>query len=119
MPTYHYRCTACAHEFDEFQSMKDKSLETCPKCQGVIIRVISGGAGVIFKGSGFYQTDYRSDSYNKAAKADTPGGATPAPDSGAKKTESASPSSAAPASSTSAPPASSSNTKSSSDKKKN
>ena len=59
MPTYHYKCKDCAYEFEEFQSIMEDALADCPKCGGAIIRVISGGSGVIFKGSGFYQTDYK------------------------------------------------------------
>lgn len=72
MPTYHYRCGKCAHEFDQFQSIMDDALTDCPECDGKIVRVISGGAGVIFKGSGFYQTDYRKQSYRTDAKKDKP-----------------------------------------------
>jgi putative FmdB family regulatory protein len=71
MPTYDYVCDACGHAFEEFQSMSDKVLKKCPKCKKSKLRRLFGtGAAVIFKGSGFYQTDYRSDSYNNAAKAD-------------------------------------------------
>ena len=71
MPTYDYRCDACSHEFEEFQSMMDKPLKKCPKCKkSKLKRLIGTGAAVIFKGSGFYQTDYRSESYKSAAKAD-------------------------------------------------
>jgi putative FmdB family regulatory protein len=68
MPTYQYRCPECGHEFEEFQSMTEDAIETCPKCQGKTKRLISGGAGILFKGSGFYQTDYRSSSYRKDAQ---------------------------------------------------
>jgi len=71
MPTYQYKCPDCGHEFEEFQSIKDKALEICPACKGKTRRIISGGAGLIFKGSGFYITDYRPDSYKKAAKSDS------------------------------------------------
>lgn len=71
MPTYVYRCNDCGHEFEEYQSIIDKPLEICPSCKGHIVRVISGGAGFLFKGTGFYQTDYRSAAYKKAAAADT------------------------------------------------
>jgi len=73
VPTYQYRCSECHHEFEEFQSMNDKPLKTCPVCGGKVERIISGGAGVIFKGSGFYITDHRSEKYLKdAAKDSTP-----------------------------------------------
>jgi putative FmdB family regulatory protein len=72
MPTYEYQCDACQHNFDEFQSMSDKPLKKCPKCRKPKLRRVFGaGAAILFKGSGFYQTDYRSDSYKSAAKADT------------------------------------------------
>ena len=61
MPTYEYKCQNCGHTFEKFQSMKDKSLENCPECNGKVQRLIGGGAGIIFKGSGFYATDYRSN----------------------------------------------------------
>ena len=72
MPTYQYKCVDCQFEFEEFQSMSDDPLDTCPECGGHIERVISGGAGFLFKGSGFYITDYRSDSYKKSAEKDKP-----------------------------------------------
>src|SRR5438034_8285874 len=71
MPTYDYKCDACEHTFEEFQSMKDEPLKKCPRCKKKKLRRLIGtGAAVIFKGSGFYQTDYRSESYKSAAKAD-------------------------------------------------
>jgi len=71
MPTYDYRCDGCGHEFDEFQSITAKPLRKCPACaKPKLKRLIGTGAGVIFKGSGFYETDYRSDSYKKAEKAE-------------------------------------------------
>ena len=71
MPTYEYLCDACQHNFDEFQSMSEPALTKCPKCRKKKLRRVFGaGAAVIFKGSGFYQTDYRSESYKQAAKAD-------------------------------------------------
>jgi putative FmdB family regulatory protein len=71
MPTYEYVCDACNHRFDEFQSMKDDALKDCPKCnQPSLRRLFGSGAAVLFKGSGFYETDYRSESYKSAAKAD-------------------------------------------------
>lgn len=59
MPTYEYECTKCGHTFDEFQKITDKPLARCPKCGAPVRRLISGGAGLIFKGSGFYVTDYK------------------------------------------------------------
>ncbi len=71
MPTYEYQCDACDHRFDELQSMKDPPLKKCPSCGKLKLRrLFGGGAAIIFKGSGFYETDYRSESYKKAAKAE-------------------------------------------------
>ncbi len=71
MPTYDYRCDGCGHEFERFQSMTAKVLRTCPECgERKLKRLIGSGGAVIFKGSGFYQTDYRSASSKKAAEAD-------------------------------------------------
>jgi putative FmdB family regulatory protein len=71
MPTYEYECAGCGHRFEEMQSIKAKALTMCPVCKKQKLRrLISGGAGFIFKGSGFYITDYRSDSYKEAAKRD-------------------------------------------------
>jgi putative FmdB family regulatory protein len=80
MPTYEYVCAKCGHEFEKVQSMSDTALKTCPKelCgmkkwgKGKVKRAIGAGAGLIFKGSGFYITDYRSDKYKAAAKLDAP-----------------------------------------------
>ncbi|HSI36307.1 MAG: FmdB family zinc ribbon protein [Phycisphaerae bacterium] len=72
MPTYDYKCSACGHEFELFQSMKAAPVKKCPNCgKAKAKRLIGTGAGLLFKGSGFYITDYRSDSYNKSASADT------------------------------------------------
>lgn len=71
MPTYEYQCQACQHEFEEFQSITASPLRRCPSCRKLRLkRLIGTGAGIIFKGSGFYETDYRSESYKKDAKAD-------------------------------------------------
>jgi len=71
MPTYDYICRACGHEFELFQQMSDPVKRTCPECgKPKLERLIGAGAGVLFKGGGFYETDYRSDSYTKAAEAD-------------------------------------------------
>ena len=71
MPTYDYRCKSCEHEWELFQSIKADPIKKCPSCGKLKAeRVIGAGAGIIFKGSGFYQTDYRSDSYKKSAEAD-------------------------------------------------
>ena len=92
MPTYEYVCEKCGHRFDQFQPMSANSLTFCPEnvCpqkrwgKGKVKRAISGGAGIIFKGSGFYITDYRSDKYKEAAKKDSAAGA-PASSNGEKK----------------------------------
>jgi putative FmdB family regulatory protein len=71
MPTYEYVCDACGHTFDEFQSMSEEPLKKCPACgKKKLRRAFGTGAAVLFKGSGFYQTDYRSESYKSAAKAE-------------------------------------------------
>ena len=71
MPTYDYACAACDHRFEEFQSITAEALTKCPACKKKKLeRLIGGGAGVIFKGSGFYQTDYRGASYSSDAKKD-------------------------------------------------
>ncbi len=69
MPTYDYECTKCGYGFEKFQKMTDKPLAKCPKCQGKVKRLIGSGAGIIFKGSGFYATDYKKPADNKEAKA--------------------------------------------------
>jgi putative FmdB family regulatory protein len=89
MPTYEYVCSKCEHQFDVFQSITEKPLTVCPKdkCfmkrwgKGKIKRSIVTGAGILFKGSGFYTTDYRSESYKEAAKKEAPA---PAPSGDAK-----------------------------------
>lgn len=84
MPTYEYQCDACGHNFDEFQSMSDKPLKKCPKCgKPKLRRVFGAGAAILFKGSGFYQTDYRSESYKEAAKKESES-SKPAESSGGK-----------------------------------
>jgi putative FmdB family regulatory protein len=71
MPTYEYRCKSCEHTWEEFQSIKSSPSRKCPGCGKLKAqRIISAGGGIIFKGSGFYQTDYRSESYKKGASAD-------------------------------------------------
>lgn len=73
MPTYDYVCDGCGHAFELFQSMTDSAKKTCPECKKrKLRRLIGTGGAIVFKGSGFYQTDYRSDSYKKAAAADKP-----------------------------------------------
>ena len=75
MPTYDYRCHECGHAFEKFQSITASSVRKCPECGKLKVkRLLGAGAGIIFKGNGFYQTDYRSDSYRKAAEKDKPAG---------------------------------------------
>jgi putative FmdB family regulatory protein len=71
MPTYEYTCEGCGHHFDEFHSITAEPLKKCPQCgKRKLRRGFGGGAAILFKGSGFYQTDYRSESYQAAAKAE-------------------------------------------------
>ena len=87
MPTYEYQCAKCKETFDFFQSMKDDALKTCPRerCrqepwgQGEVKRLLGTGAGIIFKGSGFYSTDYRSSNYQEAQKKESAPAKNPAP----------------------------------------
>ena len=80
MPTYEYQCDKCGHKFEKFQSMTANALRKCPQCgKQSLKRLIGTGAAIIFKGSGFYQTDYPSDSYKQAAKKES--------DTGSKKEE--------------------------------
>jgi putative FmdB family regulatory protein len=75
MPTYDYVCDGCGHAFELFQSMTDEVKKTCPKCKKKKLRRLIGtGGAIVFKGSGFYKTDYRSESYKKGAAADSGGG---------------------------------------------
>src|SRR5580765_996248 len=75
MPTYEYKCDACGHTFERFQSITAAPVKRCPECgKSKVRRLISTGAGLIFKGSGFYITDYRDKSYTDQAKADSAGG---------------------------------------------
>jgi putative FmdB family regulatory protein len=80
MPTYEYECEKCGLVFEKFQSITAEPLKTCSKqgCGGKVHRLLSAGGGFLFKGSGFYVTDYRSDAYKKAAKSE-PGGSAPKP----------------------------------------
>lgn len=96
MPTYEYECAKCGKTFEAFQSMKDEAYATCPKdkCRmktwgkGKVKRLLGAGAGLIFKGSGFYITDYRSEGYKSAAKSDSSKADAPKADSSASKPES-------------------------------
>ncbi|MCB0289564.1 MAG: zinc ribbon domain-containing protein [Calditrichaeota bacterium] len=74
MPTYDYRCKACNHQFEAFQRMSDAPLSTCPECGGEVQRLISGGTGLIFKGSGFYITDYKDNSNGSSKKGEKKAG---------------------------------------------
>ena len=85
MPTYDYVCDGCGHAFELFQSMTDSVKKTCPKCKKKKLRrLIGAGGAIVFKGSGFYKTDYRSESYKKGAAADSGGKA----EGGSKKSDS-------------------------------
>jgi len=108
MPTYEYECTKCGHRFEEFQSITAEPLKECPQegCDGEVRRLIGAGGGLIFKGSGFYTTDYRSDSYKQAAKADK------SSDSGSSKSSGDSSSSSSSTSSSTTTSSKSSSTKS-------
>lgn len=74
MPTYIYRCKKCKHRFELFHSITDETPKRCPRCKGKAERVPAGGAGILFKGSGFHATDYRSRSYKETAKKEKAGG---------------------------------------------
>lgn len=92
MPTYDYECSACGHKFEAFQSFSEEPLVKCPACKKKKLkRLFGAGAGIIFKGSGFYTTDYRSDSYRKSAESDSKaasGGSSDAKPADAKPAES-------------------------------
>lgn len=94
MPTYDYECKKCDHRWELFQSITASPIRKCPECGKLSARrVIGPGAGIIFRGSGFYQTDYRSDSYKKAAEADKKKSADASSKSESKSDTAASPSS--------------------------
>ncbi len=82
MPTYTYRCRKCGRRFDLFHGIKDDSPKRCPKCRSRADRVPVGGAGILFKGSGFYSTDYRSSSYREKAKQEQAAGGAGASEKG-------------------------------------
>ena len=87
MPTYEYRCSQCDHEFEEFQLITAQPISKCPQCgQSKVRRLIGSGSALLFKGSGFYQTDYRSENYKKAAQAESTSSADKS-DSSASKTK--------------------------------
>lgn len=94
MPTYDYECDACGHTFELFQSISEPVEKKCPECKKLKLRRLFGtGAAVVFKGSGFYQTDYRSDSYKKGAEKDKPASESKSDSKGESKSESKSSSS--------------------------
>jgi len=68
MPTYNYECLKCGNNFEAFQKMSDAPLKECPACKGEVKRLIGSGSGLIFKGSGFYVTDYKKDNFSKEKK---------------------------------------------------
>lgn len=89
MPTYEYRCPECGTDFEKFQKMSDEPVAECPSCGAAAQRRLSGGAGLLFKGSGFYITDYaRGEGYKKAAEADKGGSSSSDTKSEAKPAES-------------------------------
>ncbi|MCG9126579.1 zinc ribbon domain-containing protein [Candidatus Poribacteria bacterium] len=92
MPTYDYRCLECETEFEKFQGITEDPIEECPECNGKVKRLIGAGAGLIFKGSGFYITDYRSDGYKESAKKDknTPSNKSEKKDKNDKKSDNSS-----------------------------
>ncbi len=88
MPTYEYECAKCGERFEKFQSITAVPLKQCPECRGRVKRLLGTGAGLLFKGSGFYITDYRSESYRQGAKAESkPHTPAPAPEKHATGTE--------------------------------
>jgi putative FmdB family regulatory protein len=74
MPTYEYECRSCGHTFEAFQPIKDRPLRKCPVCGKGVKRLIGTGAGIIFRGSGFYETDYRSEDYRQKAESEKSSG---------------------------------------------
>lgn len=74
MPTYEYECLRCGKHFERFQRITEEPVKRCPSCRGKVRRKIGTGAGIIFKGSGFYATDYRSEGYKKAARSEKASG---------------------------------------------
>ncbi len=91
MPTYDYECDACGHQLEVFQGINDEVLTKCPECKKKKLkRLFGSGAAIVFKGSGFYQTDYRSEGYKKAAAADSKSQSSDKSKSGSKKKSSGS-----------------------------
>lgn len=85
MPTYDYKCTVCEYEFEYFQAMSDEPLSTCPKCDQEVRRLVGGGTGLIFKGSGFYVTDYARKNTSSPPKKETAPAANEPAQQGKKK----------------------------------
>ena len=95
MPTYEYECDACGHQFEQFQKMGSEPVKSCPECKKrKVRRLIGSGAGIIFKGSGFYETDYRSANYQKRASEDSKTASSSSESSSSKSEKSSSDSSA-------------------------
>ncbi len=88
MPTYEYSCTKCGHTFEIFQSITAPPIETCPICSGTVERLLGTGGGIIFKGTGFYATDYRSEAYKREARKESGGGESKKNNGAAKKNKS-------------------------------
>ena len=88
MPTYEYECEKCGHRFERFQSMTDDPVKRCPECRCKVRRLLGTGSGIIFKGSGFYETDYRSSDYKEKAKKETSTAAPSSETKGESKSES-------------------------------
>lgn len=114
MPTYSYQCKDCGHRYDAFQSMKADPDTVCPECNGTVERLIGAGAGIVFKGSGFYVTDYRKDSGGKdnSSKQGASGSSAPKSDTSSSGNSGSSNGTSGGAGTSSAAPAASSNTSS-------
>src|ERR1041385_7402408 len=98
MPTYEYKCEACGHQFEKFQSITAAPIKKCPECgKAKVHRLIGTGAGLLFKGSGFYITDYRSESYKDAAKSDSGAASSDSKSTDSKSTDNKSATDAKPA----------------------
>jgi putative FmdB family regulatory protein len=85
MPTYMYVCKRCSHSFERFQKISDDPVKRCPQCGAKVERVITGGGGILFKGEGFYCTDYRSEEYKKKARSESSENSEKSGDSGVSK----------------------------------
>ncbi len=106
MPTYEYVCEGCGHQFEKFQSIKAEPARQCPECgKRKLRRLIGTGGGIIFKGSGFYCTDYRSANYNASAKSDSAAGGAASPPATAGAAATPSPTATAPAAAATPPAA--------------